>query len=64
MIKEGPFITMEAARKAARATADRDNRTQYIVVFKTSYFITDEKPAYEGGSSPFYRLEAIVQPGE
>ena len=37
---------------AAQDTADRDGKTQYIVVFKASYYLTDQKPEYEG-DTPF-----------
>ena len=61
MIKDGPFFTMDAARAAAQQAANRDRKTQYIVVFKASYYVTDEKPQYEG-NTPFYRIEGIIEP--
>jgi hypothetical protein len=61
MIKEGPFFTLEAAREAAQETANRDNKIQYIVVFKASYYLIDEKPGHEG-NTPFYQIEGIVEP--
>lgn len=61
MIKEGPFFTLEAAMKAAQEIADREGKTQYVVVFKASYYLTDRKPEHEG-STPFYRIEGIVEP--
>jgi hypothetical protein len=61
MIKDGPFFTMDAARAAAQEIANRDRKTQYIVVFKASYYLTDEKPLYEG-KTPFYQIEGIVDP--
>lgn len=61
MIKEGPFFSLEAAHKAAQEIADREGKTQYIVVFKASYYLTDKKPEYEG-DTPFYRIEGIVEP--
>ncbi len=63
MIKEGPFFTLEAAMNTAQDIADRDGKTQYIVVFKASYYLTDQKPEYEG-DTPFYRVEGIVEPQE
>lgn len=61
MIKNGPFFTMDAAQAAAQEAANRDRKTQYIVVFKASYYMTDEKPQYDG-DTPFYRVEGIVEP--
>jgi len=61
MIKNGPFFTMDSAQAAAQEAANRDRKTQYIVVFKASYYLTDEKPQYEG-NTPFYRIEGIVEP--
>ena len=63
MIKEGPFFTMELAREAAQKAANRDNKTQYIVVFKASYYLIDEKPGHEG-NTPFYQIEGIIEPEE
>lgn len=61
MIKEGPFFTLDAAQEAARNAAERDRKTQYIVVFKASYFVTADKPEHEG-NTPFYQIEGIVEP--
>jgi len=61
MIKEGPFFTMDAARTCAQERADRDRKTQYVIVFKASYYVTDDKPQHEG-TTPFYQIEGIVEP--
>ncbi|MDX9860655.1 MAG: hypothetical protein RBS99_07025 [Rhodospirillales bacterium] len=61
MIKVGPYFTMEAAQAAAQEIANRDGKTQYIIVFKASYYLTDEKPLYDG-DTPYYQIEGIVDP--
>jgi hypothetical protein len=52
---------MEAAQAAAQEIANRDGKTQYIIVFKASYYLTDEKPLYDG-DTPYYQIEGIVDP--
>ncbi len=61
MINEGPFFTLDAALKAAQEIADREGKTQYVVVFKASYYLTDKKPEHDGNTT-FYRIEGIVEP--
>ncbi len=61
MIKQGPFFTMEAAQKAAQEIANTERKTQYVIVFKASYYLTDQKPQHEG-NTPFYRIEGIIEP--
>ena len=61
MIKQGPFFTMDAAQKAAQEIANSEKKTQYIIVFKASYYLTDQKPKHEG-TTPIYRIEGIVEP--